>query len=50
MTKNRNRRRPTTARKMINRTTEKFTINAGIIATMGTMSEVRYKLFGQNRP
>ena len=29
---------------MINNTTEKFTINAGIIATMGTISEARYRV------
>jgi hypothetical protein len=35
---------------MSSRTTEKFTINAGIIARRGPMREIRYMLLGQNRP
>ncbi len=35
---------------MINRTIEKFTTNAGMIATIGMMREAIYRLFGQNRP
>jgi hypothetical protein len=41
MMKKRNRSRPTTARKMSNRATEKFTIKTGIIAGRGTISEAR---------
>jgi hypothetical protein len=44
ITKNRNRSNPTTARNIINRRKEKFTINTGIIAMMGTIRDAKYRL------
>jgi len=38
------------ARNIIKRRKEKFTANAGIIATMGMMRDAKYRLLAQNMP